>query len=1041
MAIKAIDRTSIHRITSGQVVVDLQTAVKELVENSLDAGATNIEVRFKQYGLKSIEVIDNGCGIAEQDHDSIALKHHTSKLSSFADLSTVRTFGFRGEALSSLCALSESLSVTTATEPPMGKALEMEASGKVRKRTNVARQRGTTITLTSLFAPLPVRRKELERNIKREFGKALALLNAYALGPCCTAASGVRLTVTNQVDKGQKTVQLRTSGASSTRTAVSALWGPKALDNLVDLEVAFDVERDRGAVRRVLQSQSALSADADAVPVTVKGLISKFTVGAGRTGTDRQFFYVNGRPCNLPKIQKAFNEVYRSFNATQTPFILADFNIPTESCDINVSPDKRTIFLHSEGNLIAKLKTALEETFAPARSTFDLTQTQRMTQSMLTTAATPVKRKAPTPAQVALLKSKDDSEDSEQDEGEVQLQPRSDAIRSSSPQYPSSQVDLGIDYNSEPPSQGAPAPSKEMEGDASMTGSQMVDRREEEKEAQDKEDNEQQEEDAMQVEPGGDAAIDDSRTIGRIREGWTSVTLDTSRAIWSQAVPGHPEADEPNVQRELQDEDEDKDDEDKFEEEEGPARKKRKSDLGSLIAKASRSDGKNTGKRKTPSASASTGTTRVIAQDRMRSTLAGFARSGSQVAVVKLTEEEEDEDEEEEEGEDEEDQLADQSSDAAIEERQDGTRPSSPIHAPSSESTKTIDLTSEDDGFDEPRIPPIFDVDNPPPSTLRSEKPVSRPEVIRSGSGSSFSSGDIALRFDVMKIAETWRRARHDNVSVGGGTEASGEGGIVPPRVPLAAGVSNTEDDGRAVDALARVIEKADFEKMEVVGQFNLGFIVVRRQKDVVRGEGGEEGEGRQGIMDDLFIVDQHAADEKYNFETLQATTSIKSQKLFRPQPLELTASDELLAVENIDILRQNGFEVEESQSMEGDYGHGEGGARFKLTAQPVSKSTVFDMKDLEELIHLMRDRPTGQMVRCSKARAMFAMRACRKSVMVGMPLNRHQMGLVVQHMGTMDLPWNCPHGRPTMRHLLDVTSVSSYRKRVGKVDWSAFDA
>ncbi|KAG6898189.1 hypothetical protein C0993_007041, partial [Termitomyces sp. T159_Od127] len=105
---------------------------------------------------------------------------------------------------------------------------------------------------------------------------------------------------------------------------------------------------------------------------------------------------------------------------------------------------------------------------------------------------------------------------------------------------------------------------------------------------------------------------------------------------------------------------------------------------------------------------------------------------------------------------------------------------------------------------------------------------------------------------------------------------------------------------------------------------------------------------------------------------------------------MELTASDELVALENMDVLHQNGFEVEETVE---DDGVTQGG-RLRLVAQPVSKSTTFDMKDLEELIHLMRDRPTGQMVRCSKARAMFAMRACRKSVMVGMPLSKHQMSI-----------------------------------------------
>ncbi|KIJ97475.1 hypothetical protein K443DRAFT_133840 [Laccaria amethystina LaAM-08-1] len=351
-SIKAIDRTSIHRITSGQVVIDLQTAVKELVENSIDAGATSVEVRFKQYGLKSVEIIDNGSGIPEEDYDSIALKHHTSKLETFEDLSVVRSFGFRGEALSSLCALCEQLTVATATKEtvPMGVSLEMGSNGHVKNRSTVAKPKGTTVTINSLFSPLPVRRKEFERNSKREFGKALALLHAYALGPCCSGP-GVRLTVSNQMDKGFKSVQIRTSGTPSTRASVTALWGPKALDNIIDLDLTFSVDREKHTLRR-------LSQDTEPVLVEVKGLVSKFSVGCGRTGTDRQFLYVNGRPCNLSKVQKAFNEVYRTFNANQAPFILADFLLPTESCDINLSPDKRTIFLHNEGNLITALKVS-----------------------------------------------------------------------------------------------------------------------------------------------------------------------------------------------------------------------------------------------------------------------------------------------------------------------------------------------------------------------------------------------------------------------------------------------------------------------------------------------------------------------------------------------------------------------------------------------------------------------------------------------------------------------------------------------------------
>ncbi|EJC99529.1 uncharacterized protein FOMMEDRAFT_38738, partial [Fomitiporia mediterranea MF3/22] len=241
------------------------------------------------------------------------------------------------------------------------------------------------------------------------------------------------------------------------------------------------------------------------------------------------------------------------------------------------------------------------------------------------------------------------------------------------------------------------------------------------------------------------------------------------------------------------------------------------------------------------------------------------------------------------------------------------------------------------------------------------------------------------------------------------------------------ASLSNTTDEESAERELARVIDKEDFSSMEIIGQFNLGFIIARRRLRGKKPSVQSSDDSQTGLdssanaeLDDLFIIDQHAADEKYNFETLQQTTRIDSQRLYKPRPLELTAADELLALENIDILKSNGFEVTVDEDAEPSQG------RIKLVAQPVSGSTNFDMKDLEELLHLMQDKPAGQkMVRCSKARAMFAMRACRKSVMIGMALNNSQMVSIVRHMGTMDQPWNCPHGRPTMRHLTSLSNTS----------------
>ncbi|KAK7226717.1 hypothetical protein V2G26_014720 [Clonostachys chloroleuca] len=169
---------------------------------------------------------------------------------------------------------------------------------------------------------------------------------------------------------------------------------------------------------------------------------------------------------------------------------------------------------------------------------------------------------------------------------------------------------------------------------------------------------------------------------------------------------------------------------------------------------------------------------------------------------------------------------------------------------------------------------------------------------------------------------------------------------------------------------------------------------------------------------DELFIIDQHASDEKYNFERLQGSTVVQSQRLVHPKLLELTALEEEIVMQNIEAVEANGFKI----AIDVD-GGAPVGSRCQLTALPLSRETTFSITDLEELIALLADESSESthIPRPSKVRKMFAMRACRSSIMIGKALTRHQMYSLVGHMGDLDKPWNCPHGRPTMRHLFSI--------------------
>uniref|UniRef100_A0A0D9VHR0 DNA mismatch repair protein S5 domain-containing protein n=1 Tax=Leersia perrieri TaxID=77586 RepID=A0A0D9VHR0_9ORYZ len=328
-AIRPIGKSAVHRICSGQVIFDLSSAVKELVENSLDAGATTVEVTLRSYG--------------EDSFTALALKHHTSKISDFCDLESVATFGFRGEALSSLCALGRLTVETRTKDEPVGTRLEFAHSGVVTGERKMARPVGTAVTVEKLFSTLPVRSKEFSRNIRKEYGKVISLLNAYAV-----IAKGVRLVCTNTTSKNSKMVVLRTQGSSSLKDNIITVFGLNTFKCLQP----FTVTISEGC--------------------QVDGFLSKPGPGTGRNSGDRQFFYVNGRPVDMPKVSKLVNELYRSSNAKQYPVAVLNFSIPTTSYDVNVAPDKRKIFFSSEHTILLSLRESIENIYCPQQCSFSI---------------------------------------------------------------------------------------------------------------------------------------------------------------------------------------------------------------------------------------------------------------------------------------------------------------------------------------------------------------------------------------------------------------------------------------------------------------------------------------------------------------------------------------------------------------------------------------------------------------------------------------------------------------------------------------------
>ncbi|RAH79879.1 Serinc-domain-containing protein [Aspergillus japonicus CBS 114.51] len=958
----------VHQIQSGQVITDLCSVAKELVENSLDAGATSIEVRFKNHGLDLIEVQDNGSGIAPENYESLALKHHTSKLSTFTDLNTLHTFGFRGEALSSLCALSSFHVVTAqAHQAPKATRLDFAPSGRLQKTQLVAGPKGTTAAVAQIFRGLPVRRRELEKNLKREYGKVVSLLHAYAC-----ISTGVRFSVRNNTTTTGKSgaaqrnvVVFSTNGNATTKANLANVYGAKTLAALIPLELRLEF----------------------AGGIAVRGHVSRPVVGEGRQTPDRQMFFVNARPCALPQIAKAFNEVYRSFNVAQSPFVFADLEMDTAAYDVNVSPDKRTILLHDAGLLIEELKRALVELFERAEQTVPQAQVvaagrQSRLQGLGSGRAV---------ADDAGMGEEEEVEE-EEDGDKPQIKTKGVVQTNAQDRMKSFLSGLGAGGTREEPADDA---SNETQEAVSAEPQSQPDVSEE-------------------AEEDNELFVRQSSTPPMSRETAGGSTQDSQAiAPSSPPIPSTQDSEIPEetpsiVQNAF----------DRMRPRRMPAEiatitigdRTVTSVIGSGVPKKRFSD--STGP------SGSTRKRRIHTPARpsiFGKHMRDFAAPGSQLAQDESEGDEEIEDEysdevEEQDEVDEDAEVDEMEEDDAEQMEETGSEASAHSgHESEHPDAAADEATDENETITQPAQEHMTEEEKKQHEEAEVQRLIQQAEdkaalphnsekrAIKMNKGAAHRDSTVQLVTTVdgslpkiqsrfSQLQTCLRRAEADttqNPAEVAGTQATAE------------------------ERLSLTVSKDDFARMRIIGQFNLGFILATRP-------------GAGAYKDELFIIDQHASDEKYNFERLQAETVVQNQRLVRPKQLDLTAVEEEVVIENQAALEKNGFVVEVDDSGDEPIGR-----RCRLVSLPLSKEVVFGERDLEELIVLLSEMPatsgSEEVPRPTKVRKMFAMRACRSSIMIGKNLTTRQMQRVVRNMGTIDKPWNCPHGRPTMRHLMSL--------------------
>lgn len=328
--IRLLDEATISKIAAGEIIENSASIVKELVENSIDAGADDILIEIRGESTDFIKVSDNGLGFSEEDLEVAFLRHSTSKLEKIEDLEKIRTLGFRGEALASISNISKIKLMTKREEDLAGNSLLIE-NGKIIKKNKVGMPRGTTFVISDVFYNTPVRKKFLRKDLT-EINNIIDIVQKIAL-----SNNNIKFTL---IRDGK--IILNTGSDKDPINRIFSILGSEIASSLN--EGTFDSENYK-----------------------IRGFFSDNKLF--RSNRDSQYIFVNGRFIRNINISRAVEKNYHSLiPLNRYPVFVLYIDIDPKLIDVNIHPKKNEIKISNENILCALLAEIVEEVIYPNRS-------------------------------------------------------------------------------------------------------------------------------------------------------------------------------------------------------------------------------------------------------------------------------------------------------------------------------------------------------------------------------------------------------------------------------------------------------------------------------------------------------------------------------------------------------------------------------------------------------------------------------------------------------------------------------------------------
>ena len=318
-----LDDLTINKIAAGEVIERPASVVKELMENSIDAGATKVTAEIKNGGITYIRITDNGKGILPDDMEIAFERHATSKIRSAKDLETVKSMGFRGEALASIAAIARVELISKTADSELGYKIVVEG-GKVINKEVVGCPKGTTITVENLFYNTPVRYKFL----KKDFTETGYIEDAVTRLALVNQNVAIRL-----INLGKTTIQ--TNGNGNIKDTVYSIYGKEISENIINIDYTLE-------------------------DMSVTGCIGKPTIA--KSNRSNQLFFVNNR---FVKDKTLTSAAEQAFKGVLLPgkygFLILNIKIDPQKIDVNVHPAKLEVRFQEENRVFKLVYHATKE--------------------------------------------------------------------------------------------------------------------------------------------------------------------------------------------------------------------------------------------------------------------------------------------------------------------------------------------------------------------------------------------------------------------------------------------------------------------------------------------------------------------------------------------------------------------------------------------------------------------------------------------------------------------------------------------------------